>query len=114
MENLATGEDVAHDVKRRLVSFNGAKQPHETAPYTGERFTCVWYTSTISPAEGAKSARELARGGSLEDGSDGKIVREADGAITKRIKQRAAALRGSLKKKHTKKRKQSGKRSKIK
>ena len=47
MEDPATGEDVAYDVKRRLVSFNGATQSHETAPYTGERFTCVWYTSTI-------------------------------------------------------------------
>ena len=101
VENPTTGEEVAHDVRRRLVSFNGAKQPHETAPYTGERYTCVWYTSTISPAGG--TAIDSGSGGgtrSRSNNEDGNV--EEDKELGKLIKQRAAALRGSLKKKHKK------------
>ena len=38
--------------------FNGATQAHETKPYHGERFTVVYYTSTIQPTSHARSATE--------------------------------------------------------
>mmetsp|Transcript_23158 Transcript_23158/g.82718 ORF Transcript_23158/g.82718 Transcript_23158/m.82718 type:complete len:144 (-) Transcript_23158:145-576(-) len=32
------------DIKHRLVSFDGKTQPHETQPFTGTRFTAVFYS----------------------------------------------------------------------
>jgi hypothetical protein len=37
------------DLKSRFVKFNGKTQPHETAPFCGERYTLVYYTSDIVP-----------------------------------------------------------------
>lgn len=37
------------DLKSRFVKFNGKTQPHETAPFTGDRYTLVYYTSDIVP-----------------------------------------------------------------
>ena len=34
---------VKHNVKNRFLKFNGSIYPHETAPFTGERFTMVFY-----------------------------------------------------------------------
>lgn len=34
----------------QFVKFNGKTQPHETMPFTGERYTLVYYTSDIVPA----------------------------------------------------------------
>ena len=41
-----------------LPRFNGATQAHETKPYHGERFTVVYYTSTIQPTSHARSATD--------------------------------------------------------
>ena len=35
------------DSHRTFVLFNGKEQPHETLPFTGERYTLVYYTSDI-------------------------------------------------------------------
>jgi hypothetical protein len=45
------------DLHSTFVMFNGKTQPHETAPFTGERFTLVYYTSDIAPEEGAVDRR---------------------------------------------------------
>jgi hypothetical protein len=45
------------DLHSNFVMFNGKTQPHETAPFTGERFTLVYYTSDIAPEEGAVDRR---------------------------------------------------------
>jgi hypothetical protein len=45
------------DLKSTFVMFNGKTQPHETLPFTGERFTLVYYTSDIEPEEGAIDRR---------------------------------------------------------
>ena len=37
------------DCHSKFVKFNGKTQPHETAPFKGERFTLVYYTSDIVP-----------------------------------------------------------------
>jgi hypothetical protein len=37
------------DLKSRFVKFNGKTQPHETASFTGDRYTLVYYTSDIVP-----------------------------------------------------------------
>lgn len=42
-----------------FVMFNGKTQPHETLPFTGERFTLVYYTSDIEPEEGAIDRRRV-------------------------------------------------------
>ena len=36
---------VKHDIKDKFYSFNGSKYPHETAPYKGERYTIVFYST---------------------------------------------------------------------
>lgn len=47
------------DLKSRFVQFNGKTQPHETMPFSGERFTLVYYTSDIEPEEGAVDRRRV-------------------------------------------------------
>ena len=47
------------DLKSRFVKFNGKTQPHETIPFSGERFTLVYYTSDIEPEEGAVDRRRV-------------------------------------------------------
>jgi hypothetical protein len=46
------------DLHSNFVMFNGKTQPHETAPFTGERFTLVYYTSDIAPEVGAVDRRK--------------------------------------------------------
>jgi hypothetical protein len=48
-KNGTTTMDKYLNLKSRFVKFNGKTQPHETAPFTGERFTLVYYTSDIVP-----------------------------------------------------------------
>jgi len=36
---------VKHDIKDKFYSFNGSVYPHETAPYKGERYTLVFYST---------------------------------------------------------------------
>uniref|UniRef100_A0A6C0FFT4 Prolyl 4-hydroxylase alpha subunit Fe(2+) 2OG dioxygenase domain-containing protein n=1 Tax=viral metagenome TaxID=1070528 RepID=A0A6C0FFT4_9ZZZZ len=36
---------VKNDIKDKFYSFNGSKYPHETAPYKGERYTIVFYST---------------------------------------------------------------------
>jgi hypothetical protein len=38
-----------YNLYRTFVLFNGKEQPHETLPFTGERYTIVYYTSDIIP-----------------------------------------------------------------
>lgn len=34
-----------HDIRNKFYTFNGSKYPHETAPYRGERYTLVFYST---------------------------------------------------------------------
>jgi len=36
---------VKHDIKGKFNTFNGSKYPHETAPFKGERYTLVFYST---------------------------------------------------------------------
>jgi len=36
---------VKHDIKNKFYTFNGSIYPHETAPYKGERYTLVFYST---------------------------------------------------------------------
>ena len=76
--------EVAHDIKGKLVSFNGATQPHETAPFTGERYTLVWYQTTIQPAAPHHASRAHVKGSETANN---------------KLKAAAAALRARLKNK---------------
>ena len=49
------------DCQSKFVMFNGKTQPHETAPFTGERFTLVYYTSDIVLDKGAVDRRAASR-----------------------------------------------------
>jgi hypothetical protein len=58
-----TPNERIHDVHRTFVLFNGKEQPHETLPFTGERYTLVYYTSDIVPkttAIGGSSSSSVA------------------------------------------------------
>lgn len=48
-KNGAISNDMYLNLKSRFVKFDGKKQPHETAPFTGDRYTLVYYTSDIIP-----------------------------------------------------------------
>jgi hypothetical protein len=39
------------DLHSTFVLFNGKTQPHETLPFTGDRYTLVYYTSDMVPKE---------------------------------------------------------------
>lgn len=55
------------DCQSKFVKFNGKTQPHETAPFQGERFTLVYYTSDIvPPTVDRRAASRFENGG--EDG----------------------------------------------
>ena len=36
---------VYHNIKNRFYRFDGSKYPHETAPFKGERYTLVFYST---------------------------------------------------------------------
>jgi len=36
---------VKHDIKGKFNTFNGSIYPHETAPFKGERYTLVFYST---------------------------------------------------------------------
>ena len=36
---------VKHDIKGKFNTFDGSKYPHETAPFSGERYTLVFYSN---------------------------------------------------------------------
>ena len=36
---------VKKDIKNKFYTFNGSKYPHETAPFKGERYTLVFYST---------------------------------------------------------------------
>ena len=36
---------VYHNIKNRFYKFNGSKYPHETAPFQGERYSLVFYST---------------------------------------------------------------------
>ena len=36
---------VKHDIKGKFNTFDGSKYPHETAPFKGERYTLVFYST---------------------------------------------------------------------
>ena len=59
-----------HDLHRTFVLFNGKEQPHETLPFTGERYTLVYYTSDIVPKEGLCNNNTIMKKSPEEDGDD--------------------------------------------
>ena len=36
---------VKKDIRNKFYTFNGSKYPHETAPFKGERYTLVFYST---------------------------------------------------------------------
>ena len=36
---------VKHNIKNKFYTFDGSKYPHETAPFSGERYTLVFYSN---------------------------------------------------------------------
>ena len=36
---------VNHDIKNKFYTFDGSKYPHETCPFSGERYTLVFYSN---------------------------------------------------------------------
>ena len=54
IEPRGGGKAKSFDLWKKFVSFNGAEQPHETADFAGERYTAVFYTSTMSNTRKSK------------------------------------------------------------
>jgi len=71
------------DLKNRFVSFFGGEQTHFTAPFTGERYTCVFYKYCTE-----EKARKIQR----------KAVM-AEEAPSESIQQKFTAMRNKLRKK---------------
>jgi hypothetical protein len=46
------------DLHSTFVLFNGKTQPHETLPFTGDRYTLVYYTSDMVPKEHTSLSNE--------------------------------------------------------
>tara|TARA_B110000090_G_scaffold166949_1_gene185403 strand:- start:132 stop:1016 length:885 start_codon:yes stop_codon:yes gene_type:complete len=106
VEQEGGGNEKVYGVKSKLVSFNGATQAHETKPYTGERFTVVYYTSTIKPSGGSGSGSGGGgSGGSSGSGSgSGGTIKPSSGVSSKfqMMKQKILQARDSRKKKRKK------------
>jgi len=51
LEQVGGGKPRAVDIYRKFVAFEGSKQPHETEEFYGERYSAVFYTSSIQPTE---------------------------------------------------------------
>jgi hypothetical protein len=111
VEQEGGGNEKVYGVKSKLVSFNGATQAHETKPYTGERFTVVYYTSTIKPSGGSGSGGSGGSGGGGGGGSGGSsgsgsggTIKPSSGVSSKfqMMKQKILQARDSRKKKRKK------------
>ena len=86
VEDEGGGRERVYNVKSQLVSFNGATQPHETKAYTGERFTIVYYTSTIKPsASGGGRQRNTIK---PSDGMSNKFQEMKKALLSKKKKKR--------------------------
>lgn len=59
IEKKGGGDPRPVDIYRRFTIFEGSKQPHETEAYDGERYSAVFYTSSIVPTETAPRKRPL-------------------------------------------------------
>lgn len=57
IEKKGGGDPRPVDIFRRFVAFNGSLQPHETEDFVGERYSAVFYTSSIVPTEVAPRKR---------------------------------------------------------
>ena len=51
IEDVGGGNPRPVDIYRKFVAFEGSKQPHETEEFIGERYSAVFYTSSIQPTE---------------------------------------------------------------
>ena len=59
IEKKGGGDPRPVDIYRRFTIFEGSTQPHETEAYEGERYSAVFYTSSIVPTETAPRKRPL-------------------------------------------------------
>ena len=59
IEKKGGGDPRPVDIYRRFTCFEGSTQPHETEAYEGERYSAVFYTSSIVPTETAPRKRPL-------------------------------------------------------
>jgi hypothetical protein len=57
IEQPGGGNRKACDLFRKFVPFEGSTQPHETESFVGERYSAVFYTSSIVPSETAPRVR---------------------------------------------------------
>lgn len=51
LEDVGGGKAHPVDIYRNFVAFEGSKQPHETEEFHGERYSAVFYTSSMQPTE---------------------------------------------------------------
>lgn len=51
IEDVGGGKARPVDIYRNFVAFEGSKQPHETEEFHGERYSAVFYTSSMQPTE---------------------------------------------------------------
>jgi hypothetical protein len=57
IEKKGGGDPRPVDIYRKFVAFEGSLQPHETEAYEGERYSAVFYASSIVPTETAPRKR---------------------------------------------------------
>ena len=58
VEKVGGGNGKTHDIRGKLLRFDGKRMPHETMEFKGERFTAVWYTSDIVPDVDGETTEE--------------------------------------------------------
>jgi hypothetical protein len=89
------------DIFRKFVGFEGSLQPHETESFEGERYSAVFYTSSIVPTEAAPRVRPpmLPPTAAVGDASaSGDAAATGSAAMKQRFQEMKKKLQGKLSK----------------
>lgn len=104
IEKKGGGDPRPVDIFRKFVAFEGGVQPHETEKYEGERYSAVFYTSSIVPTETAPRKRPMLlgvpeAGKAGEKGAGGEAAPPSAGtlALQQRFKDMKKKLQGKAK-----------------
>jgi hypothetical protein len=101
IEKKGGGDPRPMDIFRKFVGFEGSLQPHETESFEGERYSAVFYTSSIVPTEAAPRVRPpmLPPTAAVGDASaSGDAAATGSAAMKQRFQEMKKKLQGKLSK----------------
>lgn len=94
IEKKGGGDPRPVDIYRKFIAFNGSLQPHETEAYEGERYSAVFYKSSIVPTETAPRKRPSAFVATEAAGAEGGSAEVGSAAMKQRFQEMKKKLQG--------------------